>query len=293
MTVRVQVAHDLGHSGSGGCTGLGGTCRATTPSQSAALTPGLYWATMAGLPKIALHTTSPIWGLPSNSPACAKLETWLRMAGVPYDTPPLEFDKAPKGKIPFIVDGDKWMGDSSLIIRHIESTRGVSLDGELSARDQAISLAFRRMLKENDYWGLTHSRYFVEENWAEYRKLLGVAFVPDGPEAVGLEVAEGYKQNMAATMQAHGIGRHTTSELEAIVIEDIQAVSELLGDRTWMMGGDSPTTLDATVFGYVGNFIAHPFDDPITRYARSRTNIAALCDRIRERYFPELSASRA
>ena len=176
------------------------------------------------------------------------------------------------------------------LIRHLVATRGVDLDRGLSPRERAIALAFRRMLKENDYWGLIHSRYFVDANWAEYRKLLGMVFAPEGPVEAGLEAAEGFKQTMVAAMHGQGIGRHAPEELVALVQADLQAVSDLLGEREWMMGGEGPTTLDATVYGYVANFLEHPYDDPISAHARSLSNVVALCRRVRDRYFPELAA---
>ena len=75
----------------------------------------------------------------------------------------------------------------------------------------------------------------------------------------------------------------------ALAKQDVDALSELLGDNEWMMGGEEPTTLDATVFGYVGNFIDTPYSDPMSDHARSLTNLNQLCDRIRTRYFPELA----
>lgn len=35
---------------------------------------------------ITLYTALSLWGLPSISPVCMELETWLRMAKLPYNT---------------------------------------------------------------------------------------------------------------------------------------------------------------------------------------------------------------
>ena len=46
------------------------------------------------------------FAIPNVSPFCCKMETWLRIAGIPYevvDTPNPR--SAPKGKMPFIEDG--------------------------------------------------------------------------------------------------------------------------------------------------------------------------------------------
>ena len=236
---------------------------------------------------IQLHTTPPIWRLPSNSPACAKLETWLRLAGVEYETPALDFPGAPKGKIPYILEGGRKMGDSTLIIEHFQETRGIDLDRSLSPREQAISLACRRMIKENLYWGVYASRYVVPENWAEYRKL-PEAMLGDAPDEVKRQFADGIKQSIDTHAHGHGFGRHSFDEAALLCRQDLEALSTLLGDNTWFMGHDEPTTIDATIFGYVGNLIQQPYEDAISKHARAYPNLVALCDRVRERTFPEL-----
>jgi glutathione S-transferase len=66
---------------------------------------------------IELHQFSPNWGLPNASPFCMKLETYLRMANLPHQVVYEDkMDKAPKGKMPYIVDQGKKLGDSNLIL---------------------------------------------------------------------------------------------------------------------------------------------------------------------------------
>jgi Glutathione S-transferase N-terminal domain len=52
---------------------------------------------------IKLFQFPRMFDIPNLSPFCCKLETWLRIAGVPYEvveTP--DPRKGPKGKLPFI-----------------------------------------------------------------------------------------------------------------------------------------------------------------------------------------------
>ena len=59
---------------------------------------------------IKIHQFEPAFGLPNASPFCMKLETYLRMAGIPFAlaTPNMQdMRKAPKGKMPFIDDKGK------------------------------------------------------------------------------------------------------------------------------------------------------------------------------------------
>ncbi|WP_437834850.1 glutathione S-transferase N-terminal domain-containing protein [Sorangium sp. So ce1153] len=51
-----------------------------------------------------------------------KLETWLRIAGIPYETAPLDLAAAPKGKVPYIEEAGVRIGDSTLIIDHLQRT---------------------------------------------------------------------------------------------------------------------------------------------------------------------------
>ena len=55
---------------------------------------------------IKLYQFPPALELPNASPFCMKLETYLRMAGLPFESVyTLNLRRAPKGKLPFINDG--------------------------------------------------------------------------------------------------------------------------------------------------------------------------------------------
>jgi glutathione S-transferase len=91
-------------------------------------------------PPIKLFQFPRMFGIPNVSPFCCKLETWLRIARVPYevvDTP--DPRKGPKGKLPFIEDAGVRIADTSLIVDHLVKTRGVDPDApqRLATRDRA------------------------------------------------------------------------------------------------------------------------------------------------------------
>jgi glutathione S-transferase len=75
---------------------------------------------------IKLHQFPLVFGR-NVSPFALKLETWLRLAGLPYELVPTRNPgQGPKGKLPFIVDDDGTVvADSSLIIEHLVRTRGL------------------------------------------------------------------------------------------------------------------------------------------------------------------------
>ena len=91
-------------------------------------------------------TTEPIkvfqfprmFAIPNLSPFCCKLETWLRIAGILYQTVDTgDPRKGPHGKLPFIEDGGARIADTSVIIRHLKETRGVDPDAHLDASQRA------------------------------------------------------------------------------------------------------------------------------------------------------------
>jgi glutathione S-transferase len=120
---------------------------------------------------IRLYQFAPAFGLPNASPFCMKVETYLRMTGLPYECPRgASHMKAPKGKLPYIEDDGKIVADSSFIIEYLKETYGDALDGWLSPAQRASALAFQRLLEEDLYWAAVYSRWVDEPGWAVVRK---------------------------------------------------------------------------------------------------------------------------
>ncbi|MEG4115085.1 MULTISPECIES: Tom37 metaxin N-terminal-like domain-containing protein [unclassified Microcoleus] len=177
---------------------------------------------------ITLYTSPSLWGLPSISPACMELETWLRMAKLSYNSVIVTTDNvelAPKGKVPFIDYQGKLIGDASLIIEMLKQKEGIDFETSLSATERSLSLAFRRMLKENTYWGGIHIRYNMEENWRHYREVVANILFPDAPTEVWEPFIKEFRQNILSQMYSHGMGRHSSDEIVQITCADFQALS--------------------------------------------------------------------
>jgi glutathione S-transferase len=105
--------------------------------------------------------------IPNLSPFCCKMETWLRLAQVPYSVIETRDPRvAPRKKLPFIEDAGVRIADSSLIIAHLSRTRGVDLDAALSPAEQAIATLVKRTLEEHYAFVLAYThlraRFFPE-----------------------------------------------------------------------------------------------------------------------------------
>ena len=86
---------------------------------------------------ITLYTFGPSWGLPDPSPFVMKAEMLLKLAGVPYQTDTRGFGKAPKGKLPYLRDGETVVADSTLIRLYLEKQYSIDFDRGYGSRDSA------------------------------------------------------------------------------------------------------------------------------------------------------------
>jgi len=237
---------------------------------------------------IRLVQYDSVWGLPNVSPPCMKLETWLRMAGIPYELAPLELASAPKGKVPYIIEENgQRMGDSTLIIEHLTARYGKDLDATLTPEQRAISLAFRRMMKENLYWVIVYARYKEESNWERYRQMIMASSLRELPEPQRRAIADAFRKVILDQLHGHGMGRHTPEEAYRIGNADLAAISEYLKDKPYFMG-EQLTTVDATLYATLANIIEVPIACSVKDFGRSRENLVRYCQRMGERFFPEL-----
>ena len=84
---------------------------------------------------LTLYQTQRAWNAPNISPFCTKLETYLRMADIPYTIAPgnFPFQKAPKGKVPYILFEGRLISDSSRIIALLNERLGDTVDGHFTS----------------------------------------------------------------------------------------------------------------------------------------------------------------
>ena len=88
---------------------------------------------------------------PSASPFVLKLETYLRMAKIPYEIDDSSvFGK--KGKIPWITLNNEDIADSYFSIEHINKHFKVDLDHRLTNQQRATSRLLEKTVEENTFW---------------------------------------------------------------------------------------------------------------------------------------------
>ena len=107
---------------------------------------------------ITLYTFGPAFGLPDPSPFVTKAEVLLKMAGLPYRMDTKGFRKAPKGKLPYIRDGEDIIADSTFIRLHLEKRYNIDFDEGLSPKERGLAWAVEKMCEDHLYWLLVYAR---------------------------------------------------------------------------------------------------------------------------------------
>jgi glutathione S-transferase len=237
-------------------------------------------------PPIKLFQFPRMLGIPNVSPFCCKLETWLRIASVPYevvDTP--DPRKAPKGKLPFIEDGGVRIADSSLIVDHLVRTRGVDPDARLDASQRATGLLVQRTLEEHYAFVLAYTHLVRDEGLQHTR-----ARFDSVPALVRPLVSSLVLSRIKKVLWQQGILRHSHEDIVESALADWRAVRTVMSDRPYFFG-DDPTGIDAVVFGALATSLLTPIESPIRDFLGSQPAFVAYADRMRACFFPELAAA--
>lgn len=232
---------------------------------------------------LKLHQFERTWGIPNLSPFCCKIETYLRMAGIAYEIKPALPLRAPKGKLPYISDNGKTLGDSRFIIEYLKSTYH-DLDSGLAREELAISIALQRLLEEHLFWVALYSRWqFTDENWQVNKQAIFGALPP-----IVRDVAASHtRKKIQQQIYGHGMGRHQAEEIFALGKQDIDALSAYLGHKPYFLG-DRPTALDASAFGLLINISGCPIESPLKEHALIKENLLAYIERITHSFYPDL-----
>jgi glutathione S-transferase len=238
---------------------------------------------------IKLFQFPRMFAIPNLSPFCCKLETWLRIAQIPYeviDTP--DPRKGPKGKLPFIEDDGVRIADSSRIIDHFARTRGADPDARLDDGQRSIALLVQRTLEEHYAFVLAYTHLLRDEGLRHTRSRFDSV-----PAIMRPLVSRMVQRQIRDLLWKQGILRHSDAEIVESALRDWRAVLAMMSGGPFFFG-DEATGVDAIVFGTLATTVLTPIESPIRDFLRSQPGCLAYAERMRERFFPEFArASQA
>ena len=230
---------------------------------------------------ITLYGFGPLFGLPDPSPFVLKTLTQLKMSGLPFRLERARPADSPKGKIPFIRDGERVLGDSVFILDHLKRAYDVDLDAHLTQRQLSLAWSLERMLEDHLYWAIVHARWAIDDNF-ERGPAQFFAGAPEGAKQAG-------QAGMRGVLHGQGFGRHSEAEIADLAERDFAAAAELLGEGPFLFG-EAPCSVDATLFAFTAAAATPFFDSAIRVAAERHANLVDLQWRMMDRYYAPVAA---
>ena len=108
---------------------------------------------------LTLYSYPPLFGVADNNGYGLKVFAFLKLAGVPFRHEHIfDASKAPRGQLPYLVDGHDIVGDSETILAYVTKKYGVALDAALTPAQRTTNLLITRTL-DDLYWVMSYSRW--------------------------------------------------------------------------------------------------------------------------------------
>ncbi|XP_014271424.1 failed axon connections [Halyomorpha halys] len=230
--------------------------------------------------------------IPSMSPYCLKVETWLRLAGLKYENVDHKMKfKSKKGLLPFVELNGEEINDSAVIIKELSQRFDKELDAALDSSQKNVSHAMISMIENHLFWVLMWWRTKHPDNIIKGYKMNLQHFlgsrIPNG--LLSLFFKYSYTRKGLRKVKAHGIGVHKPEEILEFGQNDLKVLSEMLADKPFFFG-DEPTTLDVVAFANLAQiyFIDKELQYPLQDFMQENcANLVGHVNRMKERCFPD------
>eukprot|EP00040_Diaphanoeca_grandis_P004975 m.30830 g.30830 ORF g.30830 m.30830 type:complete len:307 (-) comp16350_c0_seq1:171-1091(-) len=229
---------------------------------------------------VYLRQFPPGGTVPSYSPACLKLETYLRVAGIEYENI-YGMAMSSKGKAPWIQIDDEQVCDSDCCVDYLNKRFDIDLDVHMNATEAATAHLVKRTLEEHTYWGILHNR------WVKQLPIV-VSEVINLSGFAGVMVGKIASRSVYADLRSHGLARHSDEEIQHRIERDLRAIEAALGDRDFF-GGSEPSVTDCVVFGWVSQMIWCPsFESHMEVLIKSELpRLVTHAERMKARAWPD------
>ena len=225
---------------------------------------------------LTLYSYPTLFGVADNNGYGLKVFAFLKLAGLPFKHEHIfDASKAPRGQLPYVVDGDEVVGDSETILAYVTDKYRLTIDAALSPAQHATNLLVTRTL-DDLYWVMSYSRWNDERYWPKFRD----ALKREHPHLTddGLIKA---KEFNAQRYYYQGIGRYEPDAAMARGLADLRALSELIPAGAYVHG-KQPTGIDAGIYGFIANIYFYDIDTPLKQFVIAHDNLVRHCRSIHE-----------
>ena len=225
---------------------------------------------------ITLYSYPALFGVADNNGYGLKVFAFLRLVGLAF-VPEHIFDasSAPRGQLPYIVDDGETIGDSETIIAHLSGKYRLTIDAVLSAREHNLSLLVTRLL-DDLYWVMSYSRWQDERYWPAFR----AALMREHPSLTEDGLARAREFNFQR-YHFQGIGRYAPEAAYVRGLADLGVLADLVPADGYVNGAH-PTSIDASIYGFIANIHFYDIETPLKQFVSSRQNLVRHCMAIHE-----------
>jgi glutathione S-transferase len=223
---------------------------------------------------LTLYSYPSLFGVADNNGYGLKVFAFLKLAEVPFvHQHTFDASQAPRQQLPYIVDDGQALGDSDTIIAHLIRRYGLTIDAGVSAAQQDTAHLIDRML-DDLYWVMSYSRWKDEEFWPTFRDALR----REHP-SVSAEALEKAREYNSQRYYYQGIGRFAPAAAYARGLADLRVLANLIPSRGYLFG-PRPTSIDASIYGFIANIYFYSIETPLKRFVTSHSNLVGHCTAI-------------
>jgi len=220
---------------------------------------------------IVLYQFAPDHGLESGSPFCIKVHRALRLKGLAYraeNVSPARIARLnPKTKkLPVLQVDDRWVTDSTRILRAVDALAPEPSLYPAPARDRALDHLLEDWADESLYWFAVHQRWVVDEHFDKFAE--GAFSRMQAPlRWVAPTLARRFAIDQ---VEKQGLGRLTPNEVMQRLEQHLSTLEVRLQDRRFLVD-DQVRAADLAVFGVVRTLVAPYMVEPAAMVRSKRT----------------------
>jgi len=192
--------------------------------------------------------------IPSLSPACLQVESWLKLHGIKFENVDLKNKLWSKeGKmLPFIeINGEK-IAETNKIFETLSNKFEKDIDSYLDEDQKKEKEELTELVEKHLYWSVVHWRSVNHENLVKgYKMALPTALgAPLPPPAAKVYFNYSYCKKGLKMVKTSQVGTNTPQEIEQFGKDVLKKLSEKLGEKKFLFG-DEVSSLDLVVFSHV------------------------------------------
>ncbi|WKX98800.1 hypothetical protein Q1695_014022 [Nippostrongylus brasiliensis] len=221
--------------------------------------------------------------VPSLSPYCLKVETFLKAHNIPYEVVTTTMGRSKYGLLPFVELNGEHIADSQIILDRL--SQHFNVKPLSSPRDEAMARAVDRMC--DNHTSMLQYKFKVVENPSDSYIITALQDMkyPTWLIALGAPLLSKFLKCKLSKRIKSSIGDFSVEDCKDLLKRDYDAYRDLLGDGKFLFG-DEITVADCTLFSHLATTIYLPVENYAKDLLKEQyPSLIAFCERVKEATF--------